>query len=234
MDSTHRYLFSISLKSADQAVQEHNDFKTRIMTSFNKRRIECYDDRKGLLVQICSVLDSEELRDQARIAIGEADGALDQVTEKRQHGYGRFGHGVQEFALSFAGFVRVYGSFVDVIRQAGGVYAEVAYGTLSIFLMVSYIHFTFSCRLLRSQVAINKSENDSKFSGTLKELQNSFPRVNLAEEIYPEVNVKAKASEVYRQVIVFAQKATEYFLASSSGTLKRKSTTIAKRFQLGC
>ncbi len=219
MDSTYRYLFSVSLKSANQAVQEHHDFRTRIMTSFNKRRTECYDDRKGLQEQIYYVLDSEDLRSQARITIGDADGALVQLDEKRQHGYGRFGHGVQEFALSFAGFVRVYGSFVDVVRQAGGVYAEVAYGTLSIFLMVSCKSITFSVRILRSQVAINKSENDAKFSSTLKELQNSFPRVNLAEEIYPEVSVKAKASEVYRQVIVFARKATEYFLASSSGTL---------------
>ena len=68
-------------------------------------------------------------------------------------------------------------------------------------------------------VAINKSENDEKFSRTLKELKDSFPRINLAEDIYPEVGVKDKVSNVYRQVIIFTREATYYFLARSRGRL---------------
>ena len=147
-----------------------------------------------------------------------ADQALGRLNEKRQHGSGRFGNNVQEFAVNFAGFVRVYGSFVDVVRQGGSIYAEVAYGTLSMLFMVSLQSWCVARIEERIQVALSKAVNDTKFAGTLRDLQNSFPRVNLAEDIYPESTVQTKVTKVYRQVIVFAQRATEYFRAHSTST----------------
>ena len=118
-------------------MQEHQDFKSRVLGSFRKSPFKIQNDRDGLQEQIDSVLDSDSLRAQASLALGEGDEAFSELSEKRQHGIHKIGNKVQEFTVNFAGFVRVYGGFIDVIRQGGGIYADVAYGTLSIFLMVS-------------------------------------------------------------------------------------------------
>ena len=41
--------------------------------------------------------------------------------------------------------------------------------------------------------------------------------MNLAEDIYPQVDVKKKVAKVYHQVIIFGREATNYFLAPSLG-----------------
>ena len=76
--------------------------------------------------------------------------------------------------------------------------------------------------ILSSLVAINKSENDEKFASTLQELRNSFPRIQLAENIYSDISVKEKVSKVYSQVINFGREATDYFLARSTGRSEGK------------
>lgn len=77
-----------------------------------------------------------ELRARADLALGNTQDASAQWQEKRRHGHRKAGRLGQEFATNFAGFVRVYAGFVDLARQAGGPYADVAYGTLSLFFMV--------------------------------------------------------------------------------------------------
>ena len=116
-------------------MHEHRDFTTRVLRRFRKSPPS--HDREGLARQIYAALDSVDLRYQASLALEHADDAFDGLNEKRQHGSRRIGHHVQEFVVNFAGFVRVFGGFVDVVRQGGSVYAEAAYGTLSLLFMVS-------------------------------------------------------------------------------------------------
>ena len=116
---------------------EHRAFVKRVLRNFRKRSSELQIDRDGLQKQIESVLEGPELRSKAGCVLENADDALNQLIKKRQHGPGRFSKNVQDFATNFAGFLRVYGGFVDVVRQGGGIYAEVAYGSLSLFFMVS-------------------------------------------------------------------------------------------------
>ncbi|KAL2045968.1 hypothetical protein ABVK25_011893 [Lepraria finkii] len=187
--------------SVNQVDLEYQEFKNRVLRNFRKHPPKIQSDRDGLLEQANGVLysnkDSQGLRDQAGLLLGNAEKALGHLDEKRQSGYGRAGKNVQDFANNFAGFIKVYAGFVDVARQAGGPYAEVGYSTLSIFFIV----------------AVRKSENDDRFVDTLKELQNSFPRITRAEDVYSEASVEMKVSTVYRQIISFGREATNYFLA---------------------
>ena len=64
---------------------------------------------------------------------------------------------------------------------------------------------------------------------TLEELQNSFPRVSLLDDIYPEPSVKERVSKVYRGAILFARECTEYFLDASLSKLGRFKIRL-----LGC
>ncbi|KAL9038243.1 MAG: hypothetical protein Q9214_005360, partial [Letrouitia sp. 1 TL-2023] len=78
---------------------------------------------------------------------------------------------------------------------------------------------------------INKSENDDKFASTLEQLRKEFPRITLAQDIYPQASVEERVSEVYREVILFARESTKYFLAKSwyrvvKGLVKPASTPI--------
>ena len=118
-------------------MQEHQDFKNRVLGSFRKRAFEYHNNREGLAKQVDLIFDSEESRARAGQLLVDANQAQTQWSEKRQHGYGKFGKNTQDFATNFADFIKVYGGFVDVVRQAGGVYAEVAYSTLSLFFVVS-------------------------------------------------------------------------------------------------
>lgn len=89
-----------------------------------------------LLQEIDAVVSFPDLRAQAGLALETANNASIQWQEKRQHGHRKVGRRGQEFASNLAGFVRVYAGFFDLARQAGGPYAEAAYGTLSLFFMV--------------------------------------------------------------------------------------------------
>ncbi|KAL8937857.1 MAG: hypothetical protein Q9211_003473 [Gyalolechia sp. 1 TL-2023] len=158
-------------------------------THFRKRLPDVQDSKEGLLQELHLVGEGQQLRTQAGLAINGTHDALAQLDEKRQHWYRKPGRHAQAFVTKFADFVQVYSGIVDVARQAGGPYAEVAYGTLSIFFM---------------------------FVNTLEELQNSFPRVKMAEELYSQARVKERVWKVYHQVILFSKEATEYFLANTS------------------
>ncbi|KAL8734979.1 MAG: hypothetical protein Q9181_002988 [Wetmoreana brouardii] len=177
---------------------DYQSFKKKVSKSFRKRLPDVQDSKEGLLKEISLFGDGPQLQAQADLAIHNTSDALAQLGEKRRHWYRKLGRHAQELATKFAGFVTVYGSFIDVARQAGGPYAEVAYGTLPL-------------------VAIKKSENDDKFVDTLEEIQNSFPRVKMAELLYSQDSVKDKVLKVYRQVILFSREATEYFIANTSG-----------------
>ena len=121
-----------------QAEADYRAFKRKVLKRLPKRSQAVQESQQGLLTEVDGFLDSKKLQAQAGQALSGSGNALTQWDEKRQHGSRKAGRRTQEFATNFAGFVKVYGAFFDVARQAGGPYAEVAYGTLSLFFMVSY------------------------------------------------------------------------------------------------
>ena len=117
-------------------MQEDQDFMRKIRKKFHKASIEPQKDHKALEKQIEN-FDNQMLRSHAATDLNAANMARDHWTEKGEHGSGRLKRSIQDFSTKFAGFLRVYSGFIDVVRQAGGCYADVAYGTLSIFFTVS-------------------------------------------------------------------------------------------------
>ncbi|KAL8721612.1 MAG: hypothetical protein Q9225_001735 [Loekoesia sp. 1 TL-2023] len=185
------------LQSAALTLQEDKDFRSRAMELLHKKP----DAVKTSLAELeRQIQPYQSVRREASVFLKAADDAHEQWDEKGRSGTSRLGRGMQKFVSNFVDFVRAYAGFVDLIRQSNGLYAEAAYGTLSLFFMA----------------AINKSENDSKFAGTLEELRNSFPRMKLAEDIYSQDSVKQRVSKVYREVIIFARESFKYFLKKPS------------------
>lgn len=58
---------------------------------------------------------------------------------------------------------------------------------------------------------VNKSGNDRKIADFLEELQRSFPRAKALEDVYPSARLQDCVASVYKEVIVFARNAAEYF-----------------------
>ena len=100
------------------------------MRRLHNNPITLETDREGLEKQI------RLLRGEAEASLGAASTAADHWVAKGEYGLGKFNRSVQKFGAKFADFVKVYAGIIDVIRQAGGVYGEVAYSTLSLFLFV--------------------------------------------------------------------------------------------------
>jgi hypothetical protein len=74
----------------------------------------------------------------------------------------------------------------------------------------------------------NKNGNEEKITNTLAELKNSFPRLNLVTEIYPERKIEALVAEVYMAMIAFAMASTRYFTQSSGGDRIYACLSMAK------
>ncbi|KAL9636033.1 MAG: hypothetical protein Q9204_002405 [Flavoplaca sp. TL-2023a] len=204
-EDVHAALQITSPKVVEQVEQDYRRFKKRVLKNFPARSEEVQTSQEGLLQGIDSVVTLPELRDRAQLALNDTHHVKARWQEKGLHGVRKISRLGQEFATNFAGFVRVYAGFVDLARQAGGPYAEVAYGTLSLFFMV----------------AVQKSENDERFIGTMKELQNEFPRIEMVDNLYSHASVKDRVSQVYSQVIIFAREATKYFLAHHWGRMMK-------------
>jgi hypothetical protein len=61
------------------------------------------------------------------------------------------------------------------------------------------------------QVVINKSSNDTKIAELLEEMQNSFPRLGTLMEVYPTPALETCVASVYKEIIMFAREASDYF-----------------------
>ena len=58
---------------------------------------------------------------------------------------------------------------------------------------------------------VNKSDNDLKISSFLSEVQKLFPQLDTLMEVYPSTTLEKCVASVYKEVIVFARVASEYF-----------------------
>jgi hypothetical protein len=65
-------------------------------------------------------------------------------------------------------------------------------------------------------VVVNKSGNDKKITGLLRELRKSFPELDEWTDIYPTPSMRECVAEVYKEVINFARDASIYFTKFTS------------------
>lgn len=75
-------------------------------------------------------------RNLAYDAINGATDAHIKYQEDRVTGAKKVGRISQTFFVKFSEFLRAYSGIVEILKWAGQGYGEVAYGTLSIFLIV--------------------------------------------------------------------------------------------------
>ena len=127
-------MLSQVLNAAEVTLQEDKDFRSKAL---KRLRIKPSAVKRSLPELEKQIQDAESPRREASIFLGAAGDAHKTWEDKGQSGSRRVGHHIQTFVTNFAGFVRVYAGFVDLIRQANGGYAEAAYSTLSLFFMVS-------------------------------------------------------------------------------------------------
>ncbi|KIW91001.1 uncharacterized protein Z519_08784 [Cladophialophora bantiana CBS 173.52] len=138
-------------------------------------------------------------REDVERQIEDANTAYINWLQGRRNGSRRFGTAFQAFVTRFSNFLTAYSGIVDVVKNASSPYGNLAYGTLSLLLIV----------------VVNKTGNDEKIAKALAELQNSFPRLNLLSDIYPEAQMERLVAEAYRDVIVFARNAVLYYMSTS-------------------
>ena len=61
------------------------------------------------------------------------------------------------------------------------------------------------------RIVVNKSINDVKFSDTIQDLNKSFPQLDQLSSVYPSTSMEICLALVYKDVILFARQATDYF-----------------------
>ena len=82
-----------------------------------------------------------------------------------------------------------------------------------------------------TQVVVNKASNDTKMANLLSDLSRSFPRLEEWVNMYPSPSLEHAVAEVYKEVISFSRKATEYFSRLSSkslGSIAKHTSGIGK------
>jgi len=75
----------------------------------------------------------KDLKETAESGLQLASNDRDKWAELRHKGSGRF---IQSFLTSFSNYLEAYSGIVEVVKNGGQSYGQVAYSTLSIFLIV--------------------------------------------------------------------------------------------------
>ncbi|KIY04113.1 uncharacterized protein Z520_00805 [Fonsecaea multimorphosa CBS 102226] len=141
----------------------------------------------------------KDTKEEVERQIDDARTAYMSWLEGRQTGSRRYGTAFQVFITRFSNFLTAYSGIVEVVKNASAPYGNLAYGTLSLLLIV----------------VVNKTGNDEKIAKALAELEYSFPRLNLLSDIYPEPQIERLVAEAYRDMVDFARKAVLYYMSTS-------------------
>lgn len=127
------------LRPAEEAVQGHDRFKRSFQGFFKGKptRMQLTTTKEKLEQQVLSCeQDFSTQRNFAFDATSRAADVHNKYQEDRATGVKKVGRITQKFFTTFAEFLRAYSGIVELLKGAGQGYGEVAYGTLSIFLIV--------------------------------------------------------------------------------------------------
>ena len=118
----------------------------------------------------------------------------------------------QNFTTKFSGFLESYSSIVEVVKGADQQYGGLAYGTMSLFLIVS-LHLNRLLGLLMRvhQVAVNKSRHESVIEETMDHIHTSLPRMRAFKEIYPTKELGDLVAKFYTEVMQFLRQSIKYY-----------------------
>ncbi|KUJ17982.1 uncharacterized protein LY89DRAFT_717619 [Mollisia scopiformis] len=185
------------LQPPEEVLKAHQRFKNKLRKALRveKREVHIASTKEDLDKQIKETQDGFFPHLVAQQNLDDATKSQDIYHADRTHGAKRVGRWAQEFANGFSQFVSAYSGIIDVVQNAAGPYGDVAYQTLSIFLIV----------------VVNKSSNDIKIKDLLDDMRKSFPRLENWADIYPTTTMRKLVADAYEQVIEFSRAATEYF-----------------------
>ncbi|KAI9858315.1 MAG: hypothetical protein M1813_007590 [Trichoglossum hirsutum] len=186
------------LQPANETLRGRDEFKQRVRRILGGKRgsHQVPTTREGLQQQI-KELDPRQLGELADSALRVAGRAHSTYIKERATGAKKMGQRTQNFVRVFADFLGAYSGIVELVRGAGQQYGQLAYETLSLFL----------------SVVVNKCNNDMKIADFLSELRKSFPQLDTLRKVYsPSTVLRERIVSVYNEVIIFARKATDYFV----------------------
>ncbi|KAH0543405.1 hypothetical protein FGG08_002263 [Glutinoglossum americanum] len=191
------WIAQAALEPAKQLLVEREAFKRRIQRLLKGVRGNhqiCTTEAD--LHQQLNELGVSLLGEMAARGLQDAGWTHSTYRKERMAGAKKMGRIAQSLTESFANFLKAYSGIIELVRRGGHVYGELAYETISILLI---------------EVVVNKSGNDMKIAGLLEDLHNSFPRLETLVGVYPTARLKECVVLAYKEIILFARGASEYF-----------------------
>ncbi|KAL9035956.1 MAG: hypothetical protein Q9180_004576 [Flavoplaca navasiana] len=155
-----------------------------------------------------SVNNFPELEQMVQEVKGDAENVKGDWRKKRS----KASKYTQNFTTKFSGFLESYSGIVEVVKGADQQYGGLAYGTMSLFLIVS-LHMNRSLGLLMRvrQVAVNKSRHESVIEETMDHIHTSLPRMRAFKEIYPTKELEDLVAKFYTEVMQFLRQSIKYY-----------------------
>jgi hypothetical protein len=124
------------LKPAIDAVESDDAFKKEVEQLLGgKPDFEIRRTKEEIQKQI-ETLTLSELQEKVDGGLGDAVKAHSKWLMKREKGAKKVGSSLQRFVTCFSDFLDAYSGIVDIVKNAGFPYSNVAYGTLSLFITV--------------------------------------------------------------------------------------------------
>jgi hypothetical protein len=125
------------LKPAKDVIRGRDQFKQKLRSFLKKNRgnVEPPQTKEELEKEIAKY-DYSNLKNEAGAALNAAARVNSKYNRERNEGGKKIGRFAQEFVHSFSEFLGAYSGIVNIMKDAGQVYGEVAYETLSVLFIV--------------------------------------------------------------------------------------------------
>lgn len=104
------------------------------------------------------------------------------------------------FADKFSQFLASFSGIVEIVKVADEQWGGLAYGTLSVLLIVAY----------------NKKQKEEVIEKELDNLKETFPQFEALKDTYPVQNLEELVAIVYEDVIDFTRMAARYYKRSGT------------------
>ena len=125
------------LRSHQDVSSQYESFKERVRNIVGQRNVDGHvKHSKEEIEQQLQELDPRGLKELGDSTLRDSKSARFSYLEERSKGAKHLGSGLQKFLTSFSNYLAAYSGIVEVVKQAGQPYGQVAYGALSLLLIV--------------------------------------------------------------------------------------------------
>ncbi|KAI1357312.1 hypothetical protein F5Y08DRAFT_324569 [Xylaria arbuscula] len=167
------------------------------------------------LIRYINSLPFEQLSNYMNFRMNEMRSAGDALSQRRSRGFHKGATRLQDLTVTFNQFLRAYSGVVSIVQNADAQFGNVAFAALSLLFAT-----------LKA-----KAEEEASIQSCMLHISDRMPDFEVYSRIYPDPKLGLMLSEAYRDVIIFARKATIYFQAHGSVRYLRQFRRVAE-FQL--